>query len=231
MKSTPIVRRRMRNSSYSTTDSSSGARTFLCAGSIAASISKQTKLPTLLLTMLWAVGAWPAFSQTNPIYAWTNFVGQPGGLGNADGTGSAARFYYPSCVAVDSAGNIFVADHYNQTIRKITPTGVVTTLAGRAGADGTNDGTGCTARFNGPSGVAVDSTGNVFVADSANCTIRKVTPAGVVTTLAGDPSAWPAGSADGTGSAARFNDPCGVAVDSADNVFVADAGNNTIRKV
>ena len=203
----------------------------MSAGSIAASITKRTRLSAFLLAVLCEVGAWPAFSQTSPIYAWTNFVGQPGGPGNADGTGSAARFNYPSSVAVDSAGNIFVADHYNHTIRKMSPAGVVTTLAGSAGTPGMDDGAGSTALFNGPSGVAVDSTGNVFVADSANCTIRKITPAGVVTTLAGDPSAWPPGSADGTGSAARFYNPCGVAVDSAGNVFVADAANNTIRKL
>ena len=102
-----------------------------------------------------------------------------------------------------------------------------TTLAGNAGY-GSADGTGSAARFNSPSGVAVDSTDNVYVADSANHTIRKVTPAGGVTTLAG--LAGGAGTADGTGSAARLYDPGGVAVDSAGNVYVADSGNNTIRK-
>jgi hypothetical protein len=186
-------------------------------------------MSALLLTLLWAAVAWPAFSQTSPIYAWTNFVGQPGGLGNVDGTGSAARFYLPSGVAVDSAGNVFVADNWNHTIRKVTSAGVVTTLAGSAGASGMNDGTGGTARFRYPSGVAVDSAGNVFVADSYNYTIRKVTPDGVVTTFAG--SAGASGTNDGTGSAARFYLPYCVAVDSAGNVFVADELNCTIRKV
>ena len=130
---------------------------------------------------------------------------------------------------MDSAGNVYVADSANNTIRKVTPAGVVTTLAGLAGSCGSADGTGSAARFYCPAGVAVDSAGNVYVADMHNNTIRKVTPAGVVTTLAG--LAGSPGSADGTGSAARFNDPYGVAVDSAGNVYVADTGNNTIRKV
>ena len=159
-----------------------------------------------------------------------------GGYGNADGTGSAARFIEPYGVAVDSAGNVFVTDSANFTIRKVTPAGVVTTLAGSAGSSGSADGTGSAARFGGipgygegPNGVAVDNAGNVFVADGGNNTIRKVTPAGVVTTLAG--LAGSSGSADATGSAARFNAPSGVAVDSAGNVFVADAGNGTIQEV
>ena len=159
----------------------------------------------------------------------TTLAGTAGSSGSTDGTGSAARFYFPFGVAVDSAGNVFVADSLNHTIRKITSAGVVTTLAGTAGSSGSTDGTGSAARFSQPEGVAVDSAGNVFVADSNNFTIRKVTSAGVVTTLAG--LAGSGGSADGTGSAARFSQPQGVAVDSAGNVFVADASNYTIRKV
>ncbi len=159
----------------------------------------------------------------------TTLAGLAGSSGSADGTGSAAWFFYPEGVAVDRAGNVFVADTWNQTIRKVTPGGVVTTLAGLAGSYGSADGTGSVARFCYPSGVAVDSAANVYVGDSENCTIRKVTPGGVVTTLAGLAGAQ--GSADGTGSAARFNAPYGVALDSADNVYVADSNNQTIRKV
>ena len=130
---------------------------------------------------------------------------------------------------MDSAGNVYVADSNNHTIRKVTPGGVVTTLAGLAGSSGSADGTGSAARFYHPYGVAVDSAGNVYVADTCNHTIRKVTPGGVVTTLAG--LAGSSGSADGTGSAARFYIPYGVAVDSAGNVYVADTDNHTIRKV
>jgi sugar lactone lactonase YvrE len=152
-----------------------------------------------------------------------------GGFGSADGTGSVARFKDPQGVAVDSGGNVYVADSSNHTIRKITPAGIVSTLAGSAGVSGSAEGTGSAARFNDPFGVAVDSAGNVYVADTSNYTIRKITPAGVVSTLAG--SAGSPGSADGTGSAARFDLPEGVAVDSAGNVYVADSNNSTIRKI
>jgi streptogramin lyase len=159
----------------------------------------------------------------------TTLAGTALSSGSADGTGSAARFYYPSGVAVDGSGNVYVADTNNYTIRKITPAGVVTTLAGTAGSPGSTDGTGSAARFNGPYGVAVDGSGNVYVADTSNHTIRKITPAGVVTTLAG--TAGSPGSADGTGSAARFNNPYGVAIDGSGNVYVPDSNNNTIRKI
>ncbi len=159
----------------------------------------------------------------------TTLAGTAGSPGAADGTGSAARFNSPFGVAVDGAGNVYVADTFNHTIRKITAGGVVTTLAGTAGSAGWADGTGNAARFYRPYGVAVDSTGNVFVADTYSCTIRKITAGGVVTTLAG--TAGSTGATDGTGSAARFNTPTGVAVDSAGNVFVADKVNSTIRKI
>ena len=149
--------------------------------------------------------------------------------GHVDGTGSAARFNRPSGVTVDNAGNVYVADRGNNTIRKVTPTGDVTTLAGLADTSGSTDGTGSAARFNRPSGVTVDNAGTVYVADMLNNAIRKVTPAGVVTTLAGLADKF--GSADGTGSVARFDWPSGVAVDNAGNVYVADNLNNTIRKV
>jgi len=159
----------------------------------------------------------------------TTLAGTARMTGSVDSTGSAARFSYPAGVAVDSAGNVYIGDQYNQTIRKITPAGVVTTLAGTTGLTGSADGTGAAARFDFPSGVAVDSAGNIYVADLYNHTIRKVTPAGVVTTLAG--TAGLAGSADGIGAAARFNNPFGVALDSAGNVYVSDQHNYTIRKV
>jgi len=158
----------------------------------------------------------------------TTLAGAAGQIGSADGTGSAAQFYYPTGVVADSAGNVYVADSSNYTIRKITPAGVVTTLAGAAGQTGSAGGTGSFARFTYPEGVAADSAGYVFVADSVNYAIRKITPAGVVTTLAG---AGQFGSADGTGIAARFGFPCGVAVDSAGNVYVADTFSYTIRKI
>jgi streptogramin lyase len=162
-------------------------------------------------------------------YAFTNFAGLPGTSGIDDGTGSVARFNRPASVALDGVGNLYVTDFGNHTIRKITAAGAVTTLAGLAGTPGTNDGTNTTARFNGPATLDVDTDGNVYVADFNNHTIRKVTPAGVVTTLAG--LAGTAGTDDGTGIAAHFNTPIGVAVDSATNVYVGDSKNHTIRKI
>ncbi|MGB7217219.1 MAG: IPT/TIG domain-containing protein [Vicinamibacterales bacterium] len=159
----------------------------------------------------------------------TTLAGLAGTKGSADGTGSAARFNFPNAVAVDGSGTVFVADTVDHTIRKITSSGVVTTLAGSVGNFGSADGTGSAARFVYPAGVAVDGSGTVFVADTDSHTIRKITSAGVVTTLAG--VAGTGGSADGTGTAARFTFPFGVAVDGAGNVFVADAGNHTIRQI
>ncbi len=183
-----------------------------------------------------------AIRKVTPTGVVTTLAGLAGSPGSADGTATAARFNFPQGVAVDRAGNVYVADTENFTIRKVTPAGLVTTLAGLAGGIGTTDGTGTNALFGadygGPTGVAVDSVGNVFVTvtgltytgglyGDANV-IRKVTPAGVVTTLAG--LAGSVGFADGTGSDARFSGPFGVAVDSAGSLYVADSWNNTIRK-
>jgi uncharacterized repeat protein (TIGR01451 family) len=159
----------------------------------------------------------------------TTLAGAAGVLGNVDGPGSAAQFYYPLAVAVDSGSNVYVADTYNYTVRKITPAGVVTTLAGLAGYDGSTDGTGSAARFGYLNGIAADSAGNVYVTDLSYSTIRKITPAGVVTTLAGTPGIY--GSADGTGSAAQFDYPRGIAIDSTKNLYVSDQYNQTIRKI
>jgi len=156
-------------------------------------------------------------------------AGEVGGPGSIDGTGPAARFSGPFSVASDTAGNLYVADLFNSTIRKITPAGVVSTFAGVAGSIGNSDGLGSAARFTTPTGVAVDAAGTVYVADYGAHTIRKINSAGMVTTLAG--VAGSAGNNDGTGSAARFRNPRGVAVDGAGNVYVADSGNDTIRKI
>ncbi len=149
-----------------------------------------------------------------------------GAQGSVDGTGTGATFAGPIKVAMDSAGNVYVADLGNNKIREITPVGVVTTLAG-SGLQGSSDGTGAAATFHFPGDVAVDSAGNVYVADTYSNKIRRIT-AGVVTTLAG--SGAP-GSADGTGTAATFSTPYGVATDSSDNIYVADTYSHKIRKI
>ena len=156
-------------------------------------------------------------------------AGDTNGPGNLNGIGRDARFSSPNGVAVDTSGNVYVADTGNHTIRKITPAGVVTTLAGTAGMSGSTDGTGAAAKFYFPEGVTVDTSGNVYVADTGNHTIRKITPAGTVTTLAGTAGVY--GSANGTGVAARFNRPSGLAVDGSGNVYVADTYNSSIRQI
>lgn len=159
----------------------------------------------------------------------TTFAGTAGVVGHADGTGPAASFFFPSGIATDSAGNVYVADEMNNTIRKITPAGVVTTIAGIALTMGHANGPGATATFNGPQGVATDSAGNVFVADTGNSTIRQISPFGTVSTVAG--IALTVGHADGQGTLATFFLPRGLATDSLGNVYVADTGNNVIRKI
>ena len=160
-------------------------------------------------------------------YLFTTFAGAAGVTGSTDGTGNAARFQFPWGVAVDGAGNVYVTDDYNCTIRKITSGGVVITLAGSVGSYGMADGTGSAATFRHPNGIAVDGAGNVYVADTGNFTIRKISSGGVVTTLAGMPGIY--GTSDGTGPTATFLNPKGVAVDGSGNVFVGD--NNTVRMV
>lgn len=160
----------------------------------------------------------------------TTFAGWPGSAGSANGTGWAARFASPGSVRTDSAGNVYVADSFNNTVRKITPAGVVTTLAGTPGKAGGADGPAASASFNGTAGVAPDASGNIYVADNGNDTIRMISAAGVVSTVAG--SAGVQGVVDGTGTAARFYDPQNLAYDpTSGNVFVADGQGNVIRKV
>jgi len=158
-------------------------------------------------------------------------AGLAGTPGSDDGVNAAARFRSPASVAVDSDGTLYISDFGNNTIRKLSPSGndwVVTTFAGSPGNAGSADGQGSLARFNQPQGLAVDATHQVYVADSANSTIRRITPAGFVSTIAG--LAGTAGSSNGTGSAARFRLPTGIAVDSAGTVYVSDSLDFTIRQ-
>jgi sugar lactone lactonase YvrE len=157
----------------------------------------------------------------------TTFAGNATG-GYADGTGAGAEFSSPSGIALDAQGNIYVSDSFNNRIRKITPAGVVTTVAG-TGVPGYNDGPAATAQFYGPQGLAVDASGNIFVADYGNNVIRKITAAGVVSTVAGNTTA---GYVDGAAiTVAEFNSPAGVAVDKQGNLYVADYNNNMVRKI
>jgi sugar lactone lactonase YvrE len=149
-----------------------------------------------------------------------------GKAGFADGTGAEASFNTPQGVAVDASGNVYVSESGNHRIRRITPSGLVSTLAG-SGKPGFADGTGAEASFKSPTGIALDAVGNVYVSDTGNHQIRKITPSGVVTTLAG--SGKP-GFQDGQGTKASFNVPFGLAVDRNGNIYVADMGNQRIRK-
>ena len=159
----------------------------------------------------------------------TTFAGIAGTNGTSNGTGAAARFDTPTGLALDAAGNLLVTDTGNQTIRKITPNSSVSTLAGFAGESGFSNAVGTAARFNSPLGLCVGSNGTVFVSDSGNHVIRAVTPAGAVSTFAGTPEDW--GSDDGPVASAKFNNPVGLALDRAGNLFVADANNHTIRRI
>lgn len=150
-----------------------------------------------------------------------------GSNGSADGVGNMASFNLPNGIVVDASGNLYVADTKNCKIRKITPDGTVSTLAG-SGAVGKADGTGAAASFNYPFDLAIDTAGNLYVTDQGNELIRKVTSAGVVTTIAGSGTT---GSSDGTGSAAGFSRPTGIAVDASGNCYVADQDNKKIRMI
>ena len=147
--------------------------------------------------------------------------------GFQDGQGAAARFNTPSGLALDATGNLYVADTGNHAIRKVTPGGVVTTLAG-TGTPGYRDGPGAQAQFDGPMGVAVDAAGRVIVADAYNDRIRAIAPDGHVTTLAGGS---PFGDADGPGAQARFDTPCAVLVEPRGRIVVADTRNDALRAI
>ena len=171
---------------------------------------------------------------TAPAWVVSNLAGSDT-FGHVDGAAATAQFNSPAGVAVDSSGNVYVADYGNDRIRKITQTGgawTVGTLAG-SGAEGYQDGAAASAQFDSPVGVAVDKSGNVYVADSDNHRIRKITKEDdgtwTVDTLAGDGTK---GDQDDTPTTtARFEEPEGVALDSSGNVYVADGGNHRIRKI
>ena len=154
----------------------------------------------------------------------TTFVGSTSG--SANGTGAAAQFNYPRAAAIDGSGNLYISDINNHRIRKVSPDGVVTTLAGSTA--GFANGTGTAARFNYPRGIAMDGSGVLYVSDATNNRIRSVSPDGVVSTIAGVSTA---GSTDGLATSARFNTPGGLALDGSGTIYVADTNNHRIRKI
>lgn len=153
------------------------------------------------------------------------------GCTDVDATGSAAVFCAPMALTVDTSGNLFVTEGKGETIRKITPAGVVSTFAGQSGAMGTSDGTAGAARFNNPTGITIDGQNNLYVADTGNNAVRKITPAGIVSTLTPNNVGRCTSELDGNVSTATFCSPTGIAVDSTGTIFVADTGANTIRKI
>jgi sugar lactone lactonase YvrE len=159
----------------------------------------------------------------------TTLAGWPEASGSANGTGRSARFDFIGSLRLDGQGNIYAADGFNDEVRKITPAGVVTTAAGIAGSAGNTDGPISSALFNSPGGVALDPSGNIYVADSGNYTVREISTSGQVTTLAG--SVGVQGSIDGTGTNAQFYDMEDIAADGLGNLYVADGESDTIRKV
>ena len=161
------------------------------------------------------------------IYGQVSTFAGSGAQGSNNGTGTAASFKFPVALAADASGNVYVGDAGNQLIRKITPAGLVSTLAG-SGSIGSNNGLGSSASFWEPDGLALDALGNVYVADGSNNLIRKITPGGLVSTFAGS---GVQGLANGTGTSAAFNNPWGITIDAAGNIFVVDNGNNQIRKI
>jgi gliding motility-associated-like protein len=150
-----------------------------------------------------------------------------GTFGSVDGPGATANFHYPTGLACDKAGNVYVADYWNNKIRKITPAGIVSTVAG-SGAQGRADGPAATASFYEPTTLDIDKAGNIIVCDMSNSSIRKIGTDGIVSTIAGN--GFP-GFADGTGTAAQFDNPTGLKVDASGNIIVADKSSNLIRKI
>jgi sugar lactone lactonase YvrE len=159
----------------------------------------------------------------------TTLAGQATVSGAANATGTNALFSDPAAIVTDTNGNFFVADSQNDAIRKVTTNGVVTTFAGQLGVSGIANGTGTGAQFNAPSGLAFDKSGNLFVSDTGNGTIREITAVGIVSTFAG--IAGQSGFADGAAGGAQFSSPLGIVVAPNGTVCVADSRNHCIRQI
>lgn len=180
-------------------------------------------------TVLVADSANHLIRRVTPAGVVTTIAGSPRTAGFQDGTSLNARFNTPSALAVAKDGTLYISDTGNHTIRRRTVDGQVTTLAGWAGSPGTTNGLGTTARFNSPLGIAFATNGDLVIADSGNHVIRRMTPAGMVTTMAGVPEQW--GASDGKGDQVRFNGPVAVAFDRSGNLFISDSFNHVIREM
>lgn len=191
---------------------------------LSATVPVQAGTGQIAVTVNGANVAGPVFTYEYTDVQVTTLAGS-GHPGTQDGTGTQAYFNGPIDIAVDTAGNLYVADYYGNSIRKITPGGVVSTFVG--GQPGDQEGTGTNAQMRLPAGITIDAAGNLYVAEYAGNRIRKITPAGVTTTLAGSPIP---GQADGTGAAALFSAPWGITIDAAGNLYVTE-NNSRIRKV
>src|ERR1035438_7314213 len=189
------------------------------------------------LTILIAVAATLAPAQSGGGYLITTVVDSAGSVGfSGDGlAATAAQLNFPTGVAADATGNLFIADTFNNRVRKVSPGGIISTVAGSGARGFSGDGApAAAAQLNYPQGVAVDATGNLFIADTGNMLIRKVSASGIVTTLAGIAAATGAQGFSGDGgpaTAAQLSNPKGLAVDALGNLFIADTGNQRIRKV
>ena len=184
----------------------------------------KTRFPfSFVAAGLLTLGVLPGTAQD----AVTTLAGRAQVSGLVNGTATNALFSQPAALAADPAGNLYVADSRNHVIRKITAAGTVSTFAGQSGVAGNANGTGTAAQFDTPSGLAVDSAGNLLVADTGNSTLRKITPTGVVTTLAGIPGN--SGTADGPAATAQFNAPLALLIATGGTIYVADTGNHCLR--
>lgn len=176
------------------------------------------------------VAEYSCVKKITPAGAISVLAGDPENNGYADGLGGAARFFGLGGITVDAAGNLFVTDGSNQMVRKITPAGAVTSVAGSAIQVGSADGVGSAARFSWPQGIVADPQGFLYVADSSNGTIRKISPDGTVTTFAGAADHL-SDSVDGVGVAARFLYPGALTRDARGNLYVSDRGGRSVRKI